>query len=188
MNHHDIATLDDMKAYRATFLESPGVSVDHEFIFDALEMHEDAEEDEMLALWFDGLVTRFEEAEEFTLFRHMTVDDFDGYVAALDAGTATLGSHWSSSEETSSPGPEQSEVDVMIRGRVDRSQIDWFSTFQQRFCHPHEDEIVFTGPVRVESIRNMQNRQEWHPTHDSYPTFCEDIPFVFQSERPRYGF
>jgi len=169
-------TLNDVIRHKADFLANPGREIDWESIADELGFNDDFEYAPLASQWFDELVGKFQGQATFTLHRHMTVADFGGYVDGLESGTGTVGAHWSMSEDTSSPYPYQSWIDVLLTGEVRADQVDWFTTFQNFFAFPEEREISFHGPIRLLSILNMRTGQTHEPQKDSYETIREDEP------------
>jgi len=172
----DGLTLEDMVRHKLEFLENPGCNVDFTEIYERLDAGDDADESDVPSMWFDHLVEQFRARATFTLHRHMTVVDFDSYVAGLEAGTETVGVHWSMDETTSSPYPEQARVDIGLKGEIDASQVEWFTTFQMHFSHPYEQQVSFDGPIRIEWIMNLETGETYRPRQEAYQICPEDDP------------
>lgn len=169
-----IADLEEMVAFKAGFLAEPGCDVNFDEILEELGdrfVGDPEDEAAILGAWFDFVVGKFRGRDEIALLRHMTVADFDAYVAGLEAGTETTGAHWSLSDETWSPSPEQSDIDVMLRGTVMADCIDWFTTFQAFFAFPWEEEVSFDGDIALVSVENLDTGVVHEPSAPSYPTF-----------------
>lgn len=164
-------TLEAMIANKVAFLASPGCDIDFDGI--ATELDSDADETELADLWFESVVESLS-AYRIVLHRHQTVADVAAYVERLEAGTATVGVHWSLDEGTSSPYPEQSKREIMLRGSIDASQIEWFTTFQAMFSHPWERQVWFEGTIVVERIEDLETGDVHVPTAKGYPISIEE--------------
>lgn len=169
MRWDQVKTLDEMMRFRKEFLSDPGCDVDCGGISSEMD-DSDLEEEELLEAWFDDAVGRLAGKEEIIVYRHMTVADFQSFVDGLETGTQTTGAHWSLSEDTWSPAPDQSEIDVLLTGTVRAESVDWFTTFQNFFSYPWESEIAFEGPVRLVSVKDLESGQVHGPALKEYPT------------------
>ena len=165
----------DMVAHRDMFLENPGSMVDDGEIIDAMGL-DDGDGDglsvaALRAAWFDRLVERFS-GSTFTVHRHMTVPDFDAFVAGLEAGEGATGIHWSLDPEIESPSDEVEEVGLRMTAEVSAEAVDWPTTFQQNFSHPWEEEVTVTGPLRLVSVTNLDTGEAYDPQASGYAAFA----------------
>lgn len=154
-----VAGLADMVRHKADFLADPGCDVDHDGIASELSREQD-DGDALLSAWFDHVVGLLGDRDTIVLHRHQTVEDVDAYVAGLREGSRTVGYHWSLDEDTSSPHPDQYDQDIMMRGRVGASQVEWFSTFQAMFSHPWELQVYFEGFMALENVREIRTGRD----------------------------
>lgn len=163
----------DMVAHRDEFLDNPGSMVDDEEILDAMGLDdEDAlSVAELRAAWFDRLVERFQ-GGSFIVHRHMTVPDFDAFVAGLEAGGGSTGIHWSLDPEIESPSDEVEEVGLRMTAEVSAEAVDWPTTFQQNFSHPWEEEVTVSGAVRLVSVTNLETGEAYDPQASGYAAFA----------------
>lgn len=159
MDWDGIASLEAMVAYGDAFIADPGCDVDFDGILAEMPGWEDEEPEAVCRECFRRTCGLLEGRARIVLYRHMTVGSLEGFVEALEAGAAA-GAHWSLEEGTSSPFPEQSDVDVLLKGSVDASQVDWFTTFQNFFSCPWEREVTFGGAVRIDWVREVESGQE----------------------------
>ena len=170
MHWEEIATLEDMERYKAEFLEDPGCDVDREDISSAMDAS-GLEEDELLEAWFEAVIARFRGKDEIEVYRHMAVPDFTRFVEGLEAGSETAGIHWSLSEGTWSPAPEQGgDADILLAGIVPAASMDWFTTFQNFFSHPWEEEVAFEGDLRLLWVKDLASGETHAPRLQAYPT------------------
>lgn len=127
------------------------------------EMRYDTPEEELATLWFDACLSMYRKickTQKITVYRHMKVEDFDEYLAALRNKQGRLGAHWSFNHSIESPTWDKNHrgnVEVKIEGEIDISQVDWMATLQQNFAWPHEYEVIFSGDVFVAEIENLDD-------------------------------
>jgi hypothetical protein len=154
MTPETVKTIADMIARKTEFLANPGCDID----YDSIETNVGVEgsDADLAAIWFDKIVETLTVFDEITLYRHMTVPDVANFAAGLDDGSLKPGDHWSLSEATWSPSPEQSDRHVRLTGTICREQIEVFSTFQCLFAHPWEEEIVFSGDISLTCMIDLE--------------------------------
>lgn len=169
MDCDGINSLTDMLRVKHEFLAAPGCDVDFDEI--RSEVGEDVSEEDLLSRWFDAVAEKLGASEELPVYRHMTVPSFDDYIERLETGQDTAGGHWSLSEDTWSPFPEQAEIDIRLSGTIRTESIDWFSTFQAFFSHPWEQEVVFDGDVCLNEVTEIETGVSHQPARPTYPTF-----------------
>lgn len=160
MEWDEVATLADMVGFKDGFVSDPGCDVDFDSILAEMPEWDGSDPDAACREWFDRIVGLFDGKTEITVYRHMTVEDFDGFVDALEAGQAAAGAHWSLDEGTFSPFPEQKSVDILLKGTLEASQVDWSTTFQNFFSCPWEREVSFEGEIRVDWVREVEGGRE----------------------------
>jgi 3-polyprenyl-4-hydroxybenzoate decarboxylase len=98
----------------------------------------------------------------------MAVRDVESFVTGLKDGSLHFGNHWSLSEATWSPSPEQSDRHVRLTGTIRQDQVDIFSTFQCLFAHPWEAEIVFSGNIALSSLVDLEEGITHDLSHQEY--------------------
>ncbi len=164
MNWDSISTLSDLAASKSYFLAHPGCDIDHEAIENFLAVEDS--NNGLAERWFDLLVERFSNGSDLTLYRHMTVPDVAEFADSLRYG-ASPGDHWSTSEATWSPSPDQSDHDVRLTGVISTADVDWLSTFRCLFSHPWEQEVAFSGEIRIHALDDLETGAKYEIEQDN---------------------
>lgn len=163
-------TLATLVADKARFLADPGCEIDFDAIAAELAIPHGDEDDPAgwASAWFDHMAAILS-VPVLTLHRHQTVADVDAYVAALGSGEASAGVHWSLHPDTRSPAPEQAAREILMRGRIDPSQVDWVTTFQSALSHPWEGQVWFEGPIAIDLVTELETGRELRPQGGPHP-------------------
>lgn len=148
---------------REAFIDDPGCDPDLDTIETELG-RPGLTDRELLSAWVDMEILRLGGRKLITVHRHLTVRDFDEFVAAAADGD-DVGDHWSDNPETWSHYCDAFGSNVRITGSVSAEEIDWFTTFQRRLAFPAEREIVCDVPVSLSLIANLDDGRTWRPNH-----------------------
>lgn len=159
----DSRSIDDMIHHREAILESHvgGMDADHETIVDELGVEHGTDEERMAA-WFDRCIGDLRSvfaSGTAVLHRAIGVGDPEAFAAGVQDGSG-LGFHWTSEilcAATSYHGGPAERCDVLITASVPPDAVDWPTTLQMRFAHPHEREVSVHGSVDVMTIVDMRD-------------------------------
>lgn len=159
----DSRSIDDLVHHRAAILESHvgGMDVDHETIIDDLGVEHGTDEERMAA-WFDRCIGDLRSvfaSGAAVLHRAIGVANPDAFAAGVQDGCG-LGFHWTSEilcASTSYHGGPAERFDVLITAAVLPNAVDWPTTLQMRFAHPHEKEVSVHGSVDVIMVVDMRD-------------------------------
>lgn len=125
-----------------------------------MPFEDDDEAEVIMARWFDFCVERW-----LTMFatgsavvhRAIAVDDVDEVVEAIRRGD-DMGCHWTwdmASASTCYHGGAARRIDLMMTGIVGEADVEWSTTLQMHFGHPHEREIRTNEGVRITGLVRM---------------------------------
>jgi hypothetical protein len=156
-------SIDDLVHHRTAILECHvgGMYADHETIIDELGVEHGTDEERMAA-WFDRCIDDLRSyfaTGSAVLYRAIGVADPEAFAAGVTDGS-DLGFHWTSEvgcASTSYHGGTAERFDVLITATVLPNAVDWPTTLQMRFAHPHEKEISVHGGVDVIMVVGMSD-------------------------------
>lgn len=143
------------------FIRDPGCDPDIEEIAASLG-HPDLPDDELVSMWIDIQIEGISTGKVRSVFRHMTVHDFEAFVSHASGGGA-IGDHWSDNPDTWSHYSDALGCNIRIEGVVPTESIDWFTTLQRRMAFPAEREIVFEGDASLAAVTNLDDGNIWRP-------------------------
>lgn len=147
---HD--TIDQLAALKDLFLQNSGTDNDEGSLS---ELVPDADEENVESEYFDLCIETFRHVSRsghLTLYRAISVDDVDAFVAAVEKGTR-LGNHWTYHDHaasTSYHSEQQKEHLLMLVCEAPVSSVDWSTSLQQHFSHPYEHEIFRHRPGQAD--------------------------------------
>jgi hypothetical protein len=127
MTPETVKTIADMIARKTEFLTNPGCDIDYETI--ETNPGIEGSDADLAAIWFDKIVETLTAFDEITVYRHMTVPDVASFAAGLENGSLKPGDHWSLSEATWSPSPEQSDCHVRLTSPYPANRSTCFQRF-----------------------------------------------------------
>jgi len=185
-----VGSLEDMIRLRDRFLSDPGCQFDMEGIREEVDPNGnlfDATDGDLVIQqeYFSKLVSRFLFKDTFTVHRHVTVEDVEGFardvreaaspeavgqlVEAAEDMAGGSGGHWSLDPATDCPDLGGPGEEAMLRGEVSRESVDWYSTFQAAFSRPHEMELSLGATPRLTRVVDLSSEAEYDMDETSSP-------------------
>jgi hypothetical protein len=157
-DHKDWIEAIDLQALRGfkqdIISERAGTDPDYDGILTELGIVDEIDTDELLSRFFDYLLNFWNgliQSGPVEIYRAMMVDDihmFDHQTGEM----ASFGRHWSW-DKTSADSVYACEVhgsdEIILTAHTEEFQIDWPTSLQQNFAHPHERELSIKSHVKL---------------------------------------
>lgn len=155
-------TIDGMAPYRDVIVNSHagGTTVDFETIGEEIAIGDQETDASILQRWFDFCMERWRAMfarGPLVIYRAIGVDDVAATVATIRRGD-DMGCHWTwdaASASTGYHGGKWKPIDLMMTGVIEEVDVEWATTLQLHFGHPHEREIRAKGAVVVTGLVRM---------------------------------
>lgn len=160
-------TIADLLPHREEIVTSHagGTTVDYDTIAEEMDFGDGETDESIMGRWFDLCTERWRvmfSGGPIEIHRAIAVDDVDEVVRAIRRGD-DMGCHWTwdaASASTTYHGGAFKPIDLMMSGMIEERDVEWGTTLQLHFGHPHEREISAAGWVAITGLLHMDTGME----------------------------